>query len=697
MKFPFAGGTGQQDSKVFDASRAINCYPIPDATGTEQVAMYGTEGLTLFGQLGSGGWREVFTSRANGRMFGVSGLQLFEIFNDGTGTARGNLLTSSGIVYMEENATQLGVCDGNDLYIMDYTTNVFQRIAGGVSYIANGDFASGSSGWTIGSGWTAITGYGYAVASSAALTRAASNTLIQGKTYVLKYSVSTVAFVKDGTFTDAANWTLGSGWTVENNTAVATGAISTAITQNSPATLVSGRVYTVTFTVVRTAGSVAVSLGGGSAGTSRSASGTYTEDITAGATQVVSFAGTGFTGNISAITIYPKHIGSVQPSVGGTNGVARSAAGNFTESFVAGATQNISFTGSGFTGTISSITLEDLAFGLPSPVGTLDVIDSFFIVSKKGTRQFYKSAANNGMSWNALDFASKSAQPDNLARVKQAVGQLWLFGQYSSEVWTNTGASSFPFSRISGAKLTVGILAPDTAMELDNSVFWLGQDQSGNGIVYRASGFTPQRISTTAIERMIAMAPNKDKIRACVFQREGHLFYMLVGDGLETSPVYDITTQIWHERAYLEESGLFSRYRAEVCTFNGTDWIMGDYENNNLYKLDPDAYTDNGNPVVFERITQTITNENKRTRYNMLNILLENAVGNDDAPDPKIELYVSRDGGRTWIGVEITSMGAIGATQTQVIFRNLGVAQTLTFKIRISDPVRRRIVGAYLQ
>lgn len=698
MKVQIAGGTGQQDSLVFDPSRSINCYPVSDPSGTEQSALFGTPGYSLFGTLGTGPWRKEFPSRATGRNFGISGAQLYEVNADGTGTVRGNLLQSSGIVYMEENPTQLAICDGSNLYILVYATNAFTRIIGNLSYTTNGNFPSAGTGWTLGSGWSAVNGYAYAATSSAALQQNSPVTLVSGKTYNLSYTLSDVSFVNDGTFNSVSDWTLGSGWSIGSNTAIATGAISTAVSQTTPALLVSGNQYLVTFTVVRTAGSIAVSLGGGTAGTSVSASSTVTQTITAGSTQTLAFTGTSFTGSIAAVSIIPYTTGSMTPSIGGTNGVTRTSAGAYTETIVAGSTQVVAFTGSSFTGTISSVAVTDLANGLPTSISTLDFIQGFFVASATGTAQFYKSALNDGTSWNALDFASKSSQPDNLSRVKQAVGQLWLLGQYTSEVWTNTGASSFPFQRIAGAMLSVGCAAPDSAIEMDNSILWLGQDKTGRGIVYRANGFTPSRISTTAIENIIAQATDISLIRAISYQSQGHLFYILNGGGLPTAVCYDVTTQEWHERAYLNADGTFGPWNPQTLMFAFGKHIVGDSSNGNLYTLDDTDYDDNGNPLVLERITPTLTQENKRIRFNMLQLLMETGVGNqvDTGSNPVIELYVSKDGARTWAAVSPASIGMVGQYRTQVIFRNLGTSQQITFKLRISDPVKRRIVGAYL-
>ena len=52
-----------------------------------------------------------------------------------------------------------------------------------------------------------------------------------------------------------------------------------------------------------------------------------------------------------------------------------------------------------------------------------------------------------------------------------------------------------------GRVIEVGSESPYTVRRLDNSVFFLGSsEQYGQGIVYRLNGYTPQRISTRALE-----------------------------------------------------------------------------------------------------------------------------------------------------------------------------------------------------
>lgn len=123
-----------------------------------------------------------------------------------------------------------------------------------------------------------------------------------------------LAYVTNGTFAADTDWTKGAGWAIAAGVASAT-LSSAALSQNSPATLVAGKSYTLTYTITRSAGSIIPSIGG-TAGTSRNASNTYTETIVAGATQVLAFTGTGFTGTVDNITIEPVNTGWVDADEG---------------------------------------------------------------------------------------------------------------------------------------------------------------------------------------------------------------------------------------------------------------------------------------------------------------------------------------------------------------------------------------------
>ncbi len=122
--------------------------------------------------------------------------------------------------------------------------------------------------------------------------------------------------VTNGAFATDTGWTKGTGWTIGAGVATATGAISTALSQTAAITIVASEAYVLTYTVTRSAGGIIPSIGG-TAGVERTAAGTYTEVISAGTSQTLAFTGNAFTGtldNISITVANPKGYDIQNPS-----------------------------------------------------------------------------------------------------------------------------------------------------------------------------------------------------------------------------------------------------------------------------------------------------------------------------------------------------------------------------------------------
>ena len=82
---------------------------------------------------------------------------------------------------------------------------------------------------------------------------------------------------------------------------------------------------------------------------------------------------------------------------------------------------------------------------------------------------------------------------------------LYIQTTETTEVYYDAGGfpRSSPFARINGGYLDQGSAAQFGTAQTANAMFWLGQDKSGNNIVYTTSTFLPQRISTFAVEETV--------------------------------------------------------------------------------------------------------------------------------------------------------------------------------------------------
>ena len=337
----------------------------------------------------------------------------------------------------------------------------------------------------------------------------------------------------------------------------------------------------------------------------------------------------------------------------------------------------------------------------PSGVSRATYQDGYFIVTGDGTQKFYiNENPYDGSNWNGLDFASAEGSPDNTVGVISDHRELWLFGSDSAEIWVNTGNADFPFQRSGNTFIEHGCAAAGTIAKADNTVFWLGSDDRGQGIVWRADGYTPMRISTHAIEYALGTYSTIADAYAFTYQQEGHIFYVLVFPAANKTWVYDCATQVWHERSWLNPlDGSLNRWRASCHVFANTKHLVGDFQTGKIYALELDVYTDNGDAILRLRSTAAQENTQLNLFYQYLQVDVESGVGTSTGQgvDPKIMLRYSSDGGHTWSNQKLGLVGKIGQYTRRCKFNRLGYGRNRVWEISMTDPVKFVVLDAVLE
>lgn len=376
----------------------------------------------------------------------------------------------------------------------------------------------------------------------------------------------------------------------------------------------------------------------------------------------------------------------------------------------------------------------------PGAIG-VGFLDGYFVFNQPNSQKFWVTASYNGLSIDALDFASAEGSPDDLVTLIVDHREVWLFGTNSVEVWYNAGTPDFPLARIQGAFNEIGCLAAYSVAKLDNGLFWLGRDARGNGIVYRSKGYSGERISTHAVEWQIQQYTTLSDAVAYTYQQDGHSFYVLNFPTANSTWVYDVATGVWHERAGWENNQ-FTRHRGN-CQMNfNNEIVIGDYVGGGIYAYDSEIYTEAGSVQKWLRSWRALpTGQNnlKRTTQHSLQLDCEAGVGLsgytqaevneityiydrahdyilDRAGSPlrirdyqdyvvtvgansQVMLRWSDDGGHTWSNEHWKSMGQIGQTGYRTIWRRLGMTLKLrdrVYEVSGTDPVKIAIMGAEL-
>lgn len=324
----------------------------------------------------------------------------------------------------------------------------------------------------------------------------------------------------------------------------------------------------------------------------------------------------------------------------------------------------------------------------------VDFLDGFLVFNKPGTQQFYITGALT-LTLDALDFASAESIPDKIVRLIKNHNEIWFFGEKSIEVFGN-GGGTFPFARLNGATMETGCGAAHSVCKMDSALFWLGADERGDAMVWRASGYTPTRISTHAIEEEFRTYSRTDDAQAFSYQQAGHSFYVLTFPTANKTWCYDAATQLWHERAYRSADNELGRHRANCYAFHNRMHLVGDYASGNIYAWDLDAYTDHGAAIRRVKSFQHMTTDNLRQFFTALTLDMEPGVGNAADPDPQVWLRWSDDGGRTWSSTRTESMGKIGEYLDKPHFNRLGMGRDRIFEVSTTAAVKVALQGAFV-
>jgi hypothetical protein len=349
----------------------------------------------------------------------------------------------------------------------------------------------------------------------------------------------------------------------------------------------------------------------------------------------------------------------------------------------------------GYVYNIAAATLTQIADGDFNTANTVTVINSIFAYDWINTNKFFISGVLAAGTIDALDFASAESSPDRVLAVRNRNGLLMVFGSSTIEPWDHTGASDFPFSRIKGGTVDRGIAAPLAMANEDSALFFLGNDK----VFYRLNGLALERVSTHALEKEWQGYTTVSDAFCFAVPVSGHKFIYLTFPTANATFGYDIATGLWHERVSWDASGAEIRWRVNCAVSAYNKVLVGDGSSGRVGILDPATYTECGDPIVTTLVSPPVFSEGRHQAVPCFELDMETGVGltTGQGSDPQVMLEYSTDGGAAYSAPQLwRTMGAIGTRTTRLQWQELGSAYHYTFKITISDPVKRVVTGCRL-
>lgn len=329
---------------------------------------------------------------------------------------------------------------------------------------------------------------------------------------------------------------------------------------------------------------------------------------------------------------------------------------------------------------------------------TVSYLDGYFTFVEPNSQKFYISNLYDGKNINALDFASAESNPDDIVTSISAGGLLYLFGEQTIEIMTNSGEADFPFSKASGGSVSVGCIAKNSVKIINNNIFWIGRTKEGFGIVYSTpvGNLAPQRVSNFAVEGFIQKQVDIDKATSYVYQEDGDNFYAINFEEGNTTWVFELNTGLWHERRYLLKSGEETRHIVEDHVVFDNKHLVYAKNSDIIYVQSLNELSFDGEPIKkYRRSTQMKSDD--LNRMNFSEFILDVQVGNLEIENPKIYLRYSNDGGNTWTNYLDKSLGEKGDYIKRVRWLRLGQARERVWEISCTDNIKLCIKGAYIK
>ena len=357
--------------------------------------------------------------------------------------------------------------------------------------------------------------------------------------------------------------------------------------------------------------------------------------------------------------------------------------------------------GNGYSLALSTNTLTQVLTGKATQVGMLD---GYGIAFDTTTGRIWLSAINDFTTWDPTQFLARSDAPDSWKAMIVVPPDVWMIGSLSGSILYDAGSFPFPLAPRPGLNFKFGIVAPFSLAVSGYNLMWLSQNPEGQGIVVRTRGYQPQRVSTYALEQIIAGYARNFTIgdaEAFMYQDRGHTFYVLNFPTANATHVYDLDLNKWHKRAYW--NGPLNRedaWRPRVHTFAFGQHLTGDRTTNTIATMDVNYATElDGTSIRRRRRAPGIFSEHRQIPIRNIDVYLESGTSlqSGQGSDAVFMWQTSDDGGQTWGNQRFQHIGLTGQYNALLRMWGFGVPRDRVNELIVSDPLNTwRITDAYI-
>ena len=326
----------------------------------------------------------------------------------------------------------------------------------------------------------------------------------------------------------------------------------------------------------------------------------------------------------------------------------------------------------------------------PGGVTHVAFIDSFILANSSSTDKFFFSAVLDPFDWNALNFVASESLPDNINALFTNYREIGVFGRESFDVFKNDGVN--PFSRLDGAFIERGTLAPYSIQEVDNSYYWIDDKKR----VIRTQRRTADSFSRP-FDKVIQNIDTVSDANGMFMTPEGWGLYVLQFPTEGRTYVFDAIHGYWSEwTRYIEFTNSRDRWLGNCYAIekDANKHMVGSRIDGKLYNLTFEKEEDESELIKTVKLTGHIdhgTSNKKSSREVTFKI-----KRGEGAPGTSPKLMIRwKDDGNIGFGT-LVSVPLLDINNENFFYslKPMGIYNSRQYEISITDTVELVLVYA---
>ena len=320
----------------------------------------------------------------------------------------------------------------------------------------------------------------------------------------------------------------------------------------------------------------------------------------------------------------------------------------------------------------------------------VEYVDGYFLLTTD-SKKFIISAINDGLSYNALDFATAESDPDNIVAPIVLDNLVYITGSETIEGFQNLpSVGRMPFIR-NNIILDKGCKAPHSLIKTNSTFFMVGAGVNESPAIWQFIGGRFRKKSSEAIDQLLATYSESqiNSIFATSYSDAGSYFVTFTLP--DTTLCFEVITERWHERnSLIDEKEERWRVNSLVAAYGRI--LVGDYKDGRIGCLSLDSLKEYENNIIRLFTTQPFSDLGDEIVVSMLELTMESGAGNSEIEDPVVSFSASKDA-KLFSEERVRKIGKKGEYQRRVIwYRNGRFDRFVVFLFRMSEPIKTAFI-----